>query len=150
MVFPSSGQVATEVLDIGYEQAGEPDAVPVILLHGFPYDVRAFDEVAAGIAGRGGYVLAPYLRGFGPTRFREAMTLRSGQQAALAQDLFDFMDALGIERAVLAGYDWGGRAACIAAALRPERVRGLVTVDGYNIQDLAHAGELSSPGFCGG
>ncbi|MFE6871366.1 alpha/beta fold hydrolase [Kitasatospora sp. NPDC057692] len=145
MAFSSSGRVATAVLDIGYESAGEPDGVPVILLHGFPYDVRTFDEVAAGVAGQGGYVLAPYLRGFGPTRFRDGATLRSGQQAALAQDLFDFMDALGIGSAVLAGYDWGGRAACIAAALRPERVRGLVTVDGYNVQDLAHAGEPAAP-----
>jgi pimeloyl-ACP methyl ester carboxylesterase len=145
MAFTSSAQVATAVLDIGYECAGEPGGAPVILLHGFPYDVRAFDDAAAGIAGQGGYVLAPYLRGFGPTRFRDATTLRSGQQAALAQDLFDFMDALDIESAVLAGYDWGGRAACIAAALRPERVRGLVTVDGYNIQDLAYAGEPCAP-----
>lgn len=145
MAFSSSGQVATPVLDIGYECAGDPDATPVILLHGFPYDVRAFDEVAGDLAGRGARVLAPYLRGFGPTRFRDAATPRSGQQAALAQDLFDFMDTLDIGSAVLAGYDWGGRAACIAAALRPERVRGLVTVDGYNVQDIAHAGEPSAP-----
>ncbi|MFD9409763.1 alpha/beta fold hydrolase [Streptomyces sp. NPDC059989] len=145
MTFSSSGRVATPVLDIAYEYAGEPDATPVILLHGFPYDVRAFDGVAADLADQGAYVLAPYLRGFGPTRFRDGTSVRSGQQAALAQDLFDFMDALDIGSAVVAGYDWGGRAACIAAALRPERVRGLVTVGGYNIQDLAHAGEPSSP-----
>ncbi|MFB6889783.1 alpha/beta fold hydrolase [Kitasatospora sp. NPDC056327] len=147
MAFSSSGRVATEVLDIGYESAGDPGAEPVILLHGFPYDVRAFDDVAAGLADRGAHVLAPYLRGFGPTRFLDPATPRSGQQAALAQDLLDFMDALDIGSAVLAGYDWGGRAACITAALHPERVRGLVTVDGYNVQDLAHAGEPAPPAW---
>jgi len=141
----SLGRVSTPVLDVGYECAGEVGAVPVILLHGFPYDVRAFDEVAAALAAKDAYVLAPYLRGFGSTRFRDDTTMRSGQQAALAQDLLDFMDALDIETAVLAGYDWGGRAACITAALRPGRVRGLVTVDGYNVQDLAHAGEPTAP-----
>ncbi len=119
--------------------------MPVILLHGFPYDVRAYDDVAAILAARGAFVLAPYLRGFGPTRFRDDTTIRSGQQAALAQDVLDFMDALDVETAVLAGYDWGGRAACIAAALRPARVRGLVSVDGYNVQNLAHAGEPAAP-----
>ncbi|PKV89811.1 alpha/beta fold hydrolase [Streptomyces sp. TLI_146] len=84
MAFSSSGQVATPVLDIAYEYAGDPDATPVIPLHGFPYDVRAFDDVATGLAGQGAYVLAPYLRGFGPTRFRDGTTVRSGQQAALA------------------------------------------------------------------
>jgi pimeloyl-ACP methyl ester carboxylesterase len=137
--------VSTPLLDIGYEHAGENGAVPVILLHGFPYDVRAFDEVAAILAAKGAYVLVPYLRGFGPTRFRDDTTMRSGQQAALAQDLLDFMDALDLGPAVLAGYDWGGRAACITAALHPDRVRGLVTVDGYNVQDIAHAGEPTAP-----
>ncbi|MCI2415819.1 alpha/beta hydrolase [Saccharopolyspora sp. K220] len=145
MAFSASGLVATPVLDIAYESAGETDATPVILLHGFPYDVRAFDEVAPILATAGAFVLAPYLRGFGPTRFRDDATIRSGQQAALAEDLLDFMDALDIETAVLAGYDWGGRAACIAAALWPGRVRGLVTVDGYNIQNLAYAGEPVAP-----
>ncbi|MFD8320606.1 alpha/beta fold hydrolase [Kitasatospora purpeofusca] len=148
MAFSSSGRVATQVLDIGYEFAGEPGAAgTVVLLHGFPYDVRAFDGVAARLADRGAHVLAPYLRGFGPTRFRDPATPRSGQQAALAQDLVDFMDALDIGSAVLAGYDWGGRAACLTAALHPERVRGLVTVDGYNVQDLAHAGEPAAPAW---
>jgi pimeloyl-ACP methyl ester carboxylesterase len=145
MAFSSVSRVRTAVLDVGYECTGEADAVPVILLHGFPYDVRAFDAVATLLATEDAHVLAPYLRGFGPTRFRDDTTMRSGQQAALAQDLLDFMDALNIETAVLAGYDWGGRAACIAAALYPDRVRGLVTVDGYNVQDLAHAAEPSFP-----
>lgn len=145
MSFSSSGRVTTPVLDVAYEHAGEVDAIPVILLHGFPYDVRAYDDVAAILAAKDAFVLAPYLRGFGPTRFRDDITIRSGQQAALAQDLLDFMNALNIETAVLAGYDWGGRAACIAAALWPARVRGLVSVDGYNVQNLAYAGEPAAP-----
>ncbi|TDW22667.1 alpha/beta fold hydrolase [Kribbella kalugense] len=146
MSFPLQGSVTTPVLEIGYEAAGEPSAggVPVILLHGFPYDVRAYDEVADELAASGRYVLAPYLRGYGSTRFREAGTLRSGQQAALGQDLLDFMDTLGIERAVVAGYDWGGRAACVAAALWPERIAGLVTCGGYAIQDIANSAEPTS------
>ncbi|SHF02752.1 alpha/beta fold hydrolase [Streptoalloteichus hindustanus] len=145
MSFSSSGHVTTPVLDIAYEQAGESGGTPVILLHGFPYDVRAYDDVAPVLAERGAHVLAPYLRGFGATRFRDESTPRSGQQAALAQDLVDFMDALGIEKAVVGGYDWGGRAACIVSALFPERVLGLVTVDGYNVQDIAHSGEPTNP-----
>jgi pimeloyl-ACP methyl ester carboxylesterase len=143
MSFPIQGSVTTPVLEIGYEAAGEPSAggVPVILLHGFPYDVRAYDDVADELVANGRYVLAPYLRGYGATRFRDARTLRSGQQAAMGQDLLDFMDALEIDRAVVAGYDWGGRAACIAAALWPERIRGLVTCGGYAIQDIAKSGE---------
>ena len=143
MSFGIRASVTTSVLEIGYEAAGEPggDGVPVILLHGFPYDLRAFDEVAGELAVGGRYVLAPYLRGYGPTRFRDAGALRSGQQAALGQDLLDFMDALDIERAVVAGYDWGGRAACVAAALWPERITGLVTCGGYAIQDIANSGE---------
>ena len=145
MVFSSRGSVTTPVLEIGYEQAGDPGGVPVVLLHGFPYDVRAYDEVAPVLADEGARVYAPYLRGYGPTRFLDDATPRSGQQAALAQDLLDFLDALGIEQAVLGGYDWGGRAACIAAALWPDRVRGLVTVDGYNVQHLASANEPVNP-----
>ncbi len=144
---PLIQRVATPVLHIAYEATGDPTGTPVILLHGFPYDVRAFDEVAPALAADGAFVLAPYLRGFGDTRFRDDTTLRSGQQAALAQDLLDFMDALGLARAVVAGYDWGGRAACIVAALHPERIAGLVSVDGYNVQDLAGAGEPIPPAW---
>ncbi|MEA5365360.1 alpha/beta hydrolase [Amycolatopsis sp., V23-08] len=144
MGFSSTGRVATPTLDVAYEHTGSPGASPVILLHGFPYDVRAYDDVAELLAGRA-WVVAPYLRGFGATSFRDAATPRSGQQAALAQDLVEFMDALGIGTAVLAGYDWGGRAACITAAVHPERVRGLVTVDGYNVQDIAGADEPAKP-----
>jgi pimeloyl-ACP methyl ester carboxylesterase len=141
----SSGHATTPVLEIGYETAGDPSGPPVILLHRFPYDVRALDEVVAPLADDGAFVVTPYLRGFGPTPFRDGDTIRSGQQAALGQDLLDLMGALGIERAVLGGYDWGGRAACIVAALWPERVAGLVSVDGYNIQNLGHANEPVPP-----
>ncbi|WP_410651492.1 alpha/beta fold hydrolase [Amycolatopsis sp. cmx-4-54] len=138
-------RVTTPVLEIEYEHSGEAGGPPVVLLHGFPYDVRAYDGVAALLAAGGASVYVPYLRGFGGTHFLDKATPRSGQQAALAQDLLEFMDALGLEKAVVAGYDWGGRAACIAAALRPERVRGLVSVDGYNVQNLAYAGEPAPP-----
>ena len=137
--------VGTPVLEIAYEDAGDRGGLPVVLLHGFPYDVRAYDEVVAPLADAGMRVVAPYLRGYGPTRFRDPATLRSGQQAALGQDLLELMDALEIERAIVAGYDWGGRAACIAAALWPERVHGLVSVDGYNVQNIAYAGEPTKP-----
>jgi pimeloyl-ACP methyl ester carboxylesterase len=145
MGFSSTGRVGTPTLDVAYEHTGSPGAFPVILLHGFPYDVRAYDEVADLLSGRGAWVVAPYLRGFGATSFRDPATPRSGQQAALAQDLVEFMDALDIGTAVLAGYDWGGRAACVTAAVHPERVRGLVTVDGYNVQDIAAANEPAKP-----
>jgi len=127
--------VRTPTLEIGYEEWGEPAGDPVILLHGFPDDAHAWDRVAPPLATRGYRVLAPYLRGYGPTRFLDAGAPRVAQQAAIGQDLLDFMDALGIERAALAGYDWGGRAACIAAILAPARVRGLVTIGGYNVQN---------------
>ena len=127
--------VRTPTLEIGYEEWGEATGAPVVLLHGFPDDAHAWNGVAPPLAARGGRVLAPYLRGYGPTRFLDAGAPRMAQQAAIGQDLLDFMDALGIERAALAGYDWGGRAACIAAILAPARVRALVTIGGYNVQN---------------
>lgn len=133
------------VLDIAYEESGPAGGAPVVLMHGFPYDVRAYDEVAARLAATGRRVLVPYLRGYGPTRFLSADTPRSGQQAALGADLLAFLDALAIPSAVLGGYDWGGRAACIVAALWPERVRGLVTCNGYNIQNIAASAEPAPP-----
>jgi pimeloyl-ACP methyl ester carboxylesterase len=136
-----SKRARTDVLEIAYEEHGAPDGAPVILLHGFPYDARTFDAVAPALAAEGCRVLVPYLRGYGPTRFLSAATPRSGEQAALGHDLLQSMDALGIARAALAGYDWGGRAACIAAALRPERVRCLLSCTGYNIQNIAASGE---------
>ncbi len=129
--------VSTLTLEIAYEAHGPSDGAPIVLLHGFPYDPRCFDDVAPPLATRGFRVIVPFLRGYGPTRFRSAATMRSGQQGALAVDLLELLDALKIERAGLMGFDWGGRAACIAAALWPERVRCLVTGDGYNIFDHA-------------
>ena len=139
-----SKRARTYVLEIAYEEHGPPDGAPVDLLHGFPYDARTFDEVAPALAADGCRVLVPYLRGYGPTRFLSAATPRSGEQAALGHDLLQFMEALGIARAALAGYDWGGRAACVAAALRPERVRCLLSCTGYNIQNIATSGEPAS------
>jgi pimeloyl-ACP methyl ester carboxylesterase len=131
--------VRTPTLEIAYEASGRVDGVPVILLHGFPDDPRAYDGTLEELDTLGCRVLAPWLRGYGPTRFLDPATPRSGQQAALGADLLAFMDALDLESAVLVGYDWGGRAACIVAALWPERCRGLVTVGAYNIQDIANA-----------
>jgi pimeloyl-ACP methyl ester carboxylesterase len=130
----------TATLEIGYEESGPRHGPPVILLHGWPSDPHDWDAVAAALAAEGCHVLVPWLRGFGPTRFLGRDTSRSGQQAALGADLRDFMDELGVEDAFLAGYDWGGRAACVVAALWPERVRGLVSIGGYNIQHIAASG----------
>src|SRR5260370_24031602 len=137
--------VRTPLLEIAYESSGPTSGPPVILLHGFPYDPRAYDEIAPALANEGSRVLVPYLRGYGPTTFLAKETLRSGQQAALGKDLKDFMDALDIQKATLAGYDWGGRAACIVAALWPERVHALVTVNGYNIQNIAASAQPAPP-----
>jgi pimeloyl-ACP methyl ester carboxylesterase len=131
--------IRTPVLEIGYEETGPVDGAPVILLHGFPDDARAYDGAVGPLTASGCRVLVPYLRGYGQTRFLDARTPRSGQQAALGADLRDFMDALNIPHAILGGYDWGGRAACIVAALWPARARGLVTINGYNIQSIAQA-----------
>src|SRR4030095_8848423 len=141
---PMLKRIHTPVLEVGFEETGTPEGTPVVLLHGVPYDVRAYDAVAAALAARC-RVLVPYLRGYGPTRFLSAETMRSGQQAALGADLRGLLDALGIDRAVVGGYDWGGRAACIVSALWPERVRGLVSANGYNIQAIARAGEPHDP-----
>jgi pimeloyl-ACP methyl ester carboxylesterase len=130
-------RVRTSVLDIAYEESGPADGIAVLLMHGFPYDPRTYDEVVPPLVETGFRVIVPYLRGYGATRFLASNTLRSGQQAALGNDLKELIDALAVERAVLAGYDWGGRAACIVAALWPERVLGLVSANGYNIQDIA-------------
>ena len=128
--------VQAGVLSVGYLETGHAGGWPVILSHGFPYDVHAYDEVAPRLAERGARVIVPYLRGFGPTRFLSPETRRSGQQAALGSDLRALLDALGIETAILAGYDWGGLASCVVAALWPERVAGLVSLASYDILDL--------------
>ena len=132
-------------LRVAYDEVGPTGGTPVFLLHGFPYDVRAYDAVAPRLAAAGLRVVTPYLRGYGPTHFISSDTLRSGQQAVLAHDLLALMDALQIPRALLAGYDWGGRAACIVAALWPERALGLVTGNGYNVHDIPMAGEPLEP-----
>ena len=132
-------------LCIAYEESGNINGVPVILLHGFPYDVRAYDEVAKNLLTKNCRIFVPYLRGFGPTKFLSPGTIRSGQQAALANDLVALMDALSIQKAILGGYDWGGRAACILSALFPGRVIGLVSVTGYNIQNIPKYSEPDIP-----
>ena len=127
------------VLGIAYYEAGPPDGPVVMLMHGFPYDIHSYVDVAAMLAARGCRVIVPYLRGYGPTRFRDSATPRSGEQAAIGADMMALMDALQIRRAVFAGYDWGGRAACVGAALWPERCIGLVSVNSYLIQDIGNA-----------
>lgn len=129
--------VEAGILDIAYLELGPVDGPPIVLLHGFPYDVHAYDEVARLLASAGKRCFIPYLRGYGATRFLHKQTLRSGQQAAIGADVLAFLDALKIEKAVLAGYDWGGRGACIVAALWPERVSGLLSCGGYSIQHIA-------------
>jgi pimeloyl-ACP methyl ester carboxylesterase len=137
--------IRTTTLEIGYEESGPDDGTPVIVLHGWPSDPRDWDDVVTALVADGCRVLAPWLRGFGPTRFLHHDTPRSGQQAALGADLRDLLDTLGIEDVYLAGYDWGGRAACVLAALWPERVRGLVSIGGYNIQNIAASGHPVAP-----
>ena len=132
-------QVETTTLNVGYYEAGDPDGQPVILLHGFPYDIHSYVDVAPLLADSGYRVIVPYLRGHGTTRFLDKDSPRTGQQAAIGADVIELMDALSIPRAILAGYDWGGRAACVAAALHPSRVAGVVSVNGYLIQDLSAA-----------
>ncbi len=131
------------VLDLAFYDtglaSGNANRPPVFLMHGFPYDVHAYSEVVPLLAAQGCRVIVPYLRGFGATRFLNAATPRSGEQAALGADLLALMDALQISKAMLAGYDWGGRAACVVAALWPKRVQGLLSFNSYNIQNIAKA-----------
>jgi len=127
------------VLSVAYYEAGPADGPVAVLLHGFPYDIHTYADVASQLAARGCRVIVPYLRGFGATRFRDPAVIRSGEQAAIGADVVALLDTLAIRRAVVAGHNWGGRAACVAAALWPERCRGLVTVNSYLIQDLSQA-----------
>lgn len=139
-------RIAAGPLDVAYLETGPAQGLPTILLHGFPYDVHAYDAASERLAAAGRRVIVPYLRGYGPTRFQKADALRVGQQAALGSDLLALLDALDIRRAVLAGYDWGGRAACVVAALHPERVSGLVSCGvGYNIQNAETALRPTAP-----
>jgi pimeloyl-ACP methyl ester carboxylesterase len=141
---PEIRRIRTPTLEIALEEHGPADGPPVVVLHGFPYAPRGYDAVVPILVAAGRRCIIPYLRGYGPTRFLSPATPRSGQQAALGQDLLDLLDALAIPRAVLGGYDWGGRAACVVAALWPERAAGLVTCTGYNIQDIAAAAKPAS------
>jgi len=129
----------TDDLEVGYFEAGPAAGEVVLLLHGFPYDIHSYVEVIPRLVAAGRRVIVPYLRGHGPTRFRDAEGPRSGQQAAIGSDVLGLLDALHIPRAVLAGFDWGGRAACVAAALWPDRCTGVVSVNGYLIQDIDSA-----------
>ncbi|GAB3769391.1 alpha/beta hydrolase [Ramlibacter monticola] len=133
------------VLEVAIHQSGPADGPPVFLMHGFPYDIHAYAEVSPLLAQAGCRVVVPYLRGFGPTRFLSPATPRSGEQAALGADLLALLDALRVPRAVLAGYDWGGRAACVVAALWPDRCAGLVSYNSYNLQHIARAMEPDTP-----
>jgi pimeloyl-ACP methyl ester carboxylesterase len=132
----TSRSIQTSVLNIAYEESGNAQGFPIVLLHGFPDDAHAFDNVVPPLAKAGYRVLVPYLRGYGPTRFRDPAAPRLAEQAAIGQDLIDFADALGLKQMALAGYDWGGRAAAIAAALHPDRVRATVIIGGYTIQNV--------------
>jgi pimeloyl-ACP methyl ester carboxylesterase len=134
--FASLKQVDAGALNVGYAEEGPADGAPVILLHGWPYDIHSYVDVAPLLAARGYRVLVPYLRGYGSTQFLSADTVRNGQQAALAQDIVAFMDALKIQRAVIGGFDWGARTADILAAVWPERVKALVSVSGYLIVNV--------------
>ena len=144
--FPDSGfgplrRIKAGDLEVAYAEAGPASGMPVLLLHGWPYDIHTYVDVAPRLAAAGHRVIVPYLRGYGATRFLSESTPRNGQQAALAADAIALIDALGLERPIVAGCDWGARAACILAALWPERCRGLVSVSGYLIgsQELNRA-----------
>ncbi|KAI0471414.1 Alpha/Beta hydrolase protein [Xylaria cf. heliscus] len=140
---PQLKKIKTPVLEIAYYEHGTPTGWPVVLAHGFPYDTHAYDAVIPHLTAAGARILVPFARGFGATRFLSDDTMRSGQQAALASDIIALLDALGIPRAILAGFDWGGLASCVAAALWPDRVAALVSYAGYDIADVKR--EKSEP-----
>src|SRR3954470_23506381 len=142
-------QIDAGVLNVGYAELGPPQGAAVVLLHGWPYDIHSYVEVAPLLASAGYRVVMPYLRGYGTTRFLSGDTLRNGEQAAIAVDIIAFMDALKIQKAIVGGFDWGSRTAGIMAALWPDRVKGLVAVSGYllvnlkaNLQPLPPKAEL--------
>ena len=136
--------IETSILKIGYEEHGDSDGFPIVLLHGFPYDIRSWDKVAPELALGGYRILVPYLRGYGPTRFLSEDHPRMAEQAAIGQDVIDFADALDIPKFALAGFDWGNRASCIASILYPGRVQGLVAIGGYPVQDTLTKGNPAS------
>ena len=128
----------TEELNIGYEEHGDPEGFPIILLHGFPYDIRSWDQVIPPLVNSGNRVLVPYLRGYGPTRFRYSDAPRMAQQSAIAQDVVDFANSLLIEEFALSGFDWGNRAACIVSIFHPHQVKAFVSIGGYAVQDTVN------------
>src|SRR5262252_5321691 len=144
-VVPTVKIVRTKVLEIGYHESGDAGGFPVILLHGFPDDAHAYDGVAPLLAKAGYRALAVYLRGYGPTRFLDSTATRMAEQAAIGQDVIDFADALALPRFAVAGYDWGGRAAGVAAALHPDRVRAAVLIGGYSIQNTVTPSPAAAP-----
>ncbi len=143
--FPNLKQIEAGDLDVGYAEQGPTDGTPVILLHGWPYDIHSYGEVAPLLAHEGYRVFIPYLRGYGTTQFLSKTALRNGQPSAMAQDVVSLMDALGISQALLGGFDWGARTADIVAALWPDRVRALVSVSGYLIGSQASGTMPLSP-----
>ncbi|MGZ3533261.1 MAG: alpha/beta fold hydrolase [Vulcanimicrobiaceae bacterium] len=134
--FASLKQINAGVLNIGYAEAGPADGPAVVLLHGWPYDIHSYVDVAPLLASAGYRVIVPYLRGYGPTRFLSSGTFRNGQQSVVAVDIINLMDALKIKKAIIGGFDWGSRTAAIMAALWPERCNGLVAVSGYLITNV--------------
>lgn len=139
-------RVNTHHLSISYEETGPPTGIPVLLLHGFPYSIRQYDSMRDILHTRHPdlRIIVPHLRGFGTTHYLDPTKPRSGSQASIASDLLQLLDALSIPRAILVGYDWGGRAACIVSALHPTRVLGLVSCQGYAIQDIHAAGTTAA------
>lgn len=125
----------TSVLNIGYEEHGDPSGFPIMLLHGFPYDIRSFDGVVPPLVEAGHRIIVPYLRGYGVTSFLDPNAPRTAEQAAIGQDVVDLAEALDIDRLALAGFDWGLRAACITSILHPEMVSGFVAIGGYSVQN---------------
>ena len=147
MIYPSNVRfVQTPMLNIGYEEHGDASGFPIILLHGFPYDIRSFDGVIAPLVGAGHRVIVPYLRGYGPTSFLDPDAPRMAEQAAIGQDVVDLAAALGINRMALAGFDWGLRAGCITSILHPEMVAGFVAMGGYSVQNTVQK-EQPAPAF---
>ena len=133
--WPNVKFVQTPVLSVGYEEHGPVSGFPIMLLHGFPYDIRSFDGVVPPMAAAGYRVLVPYLRGYGPTSFLSQELPRMAEQAAIAQDVVDFAEALGISQFALSGFDWGNRAACITSILHPDLVKAYVALGGYSVQN---------------
>ena len=147
MIYPSNLRfVQTPILNIGYEEHGDTSGFPIMLLHGFPYDIRSFDGVIAPLVEAGHRVIVPYLRGYGPTSFLDPDAPRMAEQAAIGQDVVDLAAALGISRMALAGFDWGLRACCITSILHPEMVAGFVAMGGYSVQNTVQK-EKPAPAF---